>query len=83
MFYIQTETVYILNCQLFLACRYKDGTELTDEVSNELSLISLGSDDQGLYQCSAKLTADPNLPAVRSEEAMLIIRGIVNEGVYV
>ena len=55
--------------------RYKDGAELT-ETSNGLMLSSLVSDDKGLYQCSAKLTADPNLPAVRSEEAMLTIRGI-------
>ena len=56
--------------------RYKDGAERT-ETSNELMLTSLGSDDEGLYQCSVKLTADPNLPAVRSEEAMLTIRGNV------
>ena len=82
MFYIQMWTVHNLYCQRFLALRYKDGTELTSETNKELSLTSLGSDDQGRYQCSAKLTADPNLPAVRSEEAMLTIRGIVNEDVY-
>ena len=55
--------------------RYKDGTELAGEINNELSLTTLGPDDQGRYQCSVKLTADPSLPAVRSEEAMLTITG--------
>ena len=55
--------------------RYKDGTEVAGETNNELSLTSLGSNDGGLYQCSAKVTADMSLPAVRSEEAMLTITG--------
>ena len=57
--------------------RYKDGTEIASETNNELSLTSLESNDQGRYQCSAKLTADPSLPAVRSEEATLTIKGTV------
>ena len=66
----------LVNC-INVTPRYRDGTELAGATNNELSLTSLVSDDQGLYQCSAKLTADPSLPAVRSRDAMLTIRGIV------
>ena len=58
--------------------RYKDRIELAGETNKEISLTSLRSADQGLYQCSAKLTADPSLPAVRSREAKLTIRGNLN-----
>ena len=71
-----------LNCRLQsfeIFHRYKDGTELAGKTNNELSLTSLWSAAQGLYQCSAKLTADPSLPAVRSREARLTIRGNLSD----
>ena len=61
----------------FFIVRFKDGTEIAGQTSNELTLTNLNTADAGFYKCSAKSTVSDTLPAAVSQEALLTITGKV------
>ena len=67
------------NRRIYLPCesfgRFKDGTELSGETNNELTINSLTASNDGRYKCLAKSTASDTLPAAVSAEAQLSVIG--------